>query len=108
MCAATSCPKLRREAYVGSRLNEQLDDQARRFVNDPARNRLETEGQPRVSQIFEWFREDFVTSAGAIGPFIARYVNDGSAVEELAKRGNDFGFLDYDWTLNAANGQRPG
>ena len=41
VCASTSCPKLRREAYVGARLEAQLDDQARQFVNDPSRNRID-------------------------------------------------------------------
>lgn len=41
VCASSSCPKLRAEAYVAERLEQQLDDAARQFVNDPARNRIE-------------------------------------------------------------------
>jgi hypothetical protein len=36
-----------------------------------------------VSQIFNWFRDDFVS--GAIGPFIARYVDDGDVAEKLRR-----------------------
>src|SRR5258708_14025811 len=34
-CAAVSCPPIRTEAFVGTRVSEQLDDQSRRFLNDP-------------------------------------------------------------------------
>ena len=40
VCASTSCPRLRREAYVPERLEQQLDEAARGFINDPARNRI--------------------------------------------------------------------
>jgi len=41
VCASRSCPKLRPEAYQASRLDAQLDDSARAFINDPARNRFD-------------------------------------------------------------------
>ena len=52
VCASSSCPQLRREAYVPERLDAQLDDATRAFLRDPARNRLD--GQPvALSKIFE-------------------------------------------------------
>ena len=57
-CAAKSCPPLYREAFVGQQLNTQLDDAARRFVNDGRFNRLEG-NTLYVSSIFKWFKEDF-------------------------------------------------
>jgi hypothetical protein len=56
VCASTSCPKLRREAYVAERLDQQLDEAARAFINDPARNRLDPQ-QLALSRIFQWFAE---------------------------------------------------
>src|SRR5436190_2055490 len=41
VCAARSCPPLRREAYVGDRLNEQLDDQGRTFLAQTQKNRID-------------------------------------------------------------------
>jgi hypothetical protein len=42
VCAAMGCPPLRSEAYVGSRLDAQLDDQARIFVlQSPSKNRVD-------------------------------------------------------------------
>src|SRR3954447_3490020 len=34
-CAARSCPPIRTEPYVGSEISNQLDDQARKFLNGP-------------------------------------------------------------------------
>ncbi len=36
VCASRSCPKLRSEVYHASRLDGQLDERARAFINDPA------------------------------------------------------------------------
>ena len=41
VCAAMGCPPLRNEPYTGERLFAQLDDQARRFLSNPARFRNE-------------------------------------------------------------------
>ena len=40
-CASVGCPMLREEAYVGARLEAQLEDQARRFLSDRSRNRYD-------------------------------------------------------------------
>jgi hypothetical protein len=107
VCGASSCPRLRREAYVGARLDEQLDDQARWFVNDPRRNRVDPViDQLELSSIFKWFAADFGGEDG-VRAFVARYASwpDQAA---LAKRTTvPVRYLDYDWTLNAQSGQRP-
>ena len=42
VCAAMGCPPLRSEAYTGAKLDEQLDDQARRFLlHSPSKNRVD-------------------------------------------------------------------
>jgi hypothetical protein len=46
-------PSLLAEAYDGRRLGEQLDGQARRFINDPGKNQL-TPGQVALSNVFDW------------------------------------------------------
>ena len=39
-CAAVGCPMLREEAYVAARLDQQLEEQALRFLSDRSRNRF--------------------------------------------------------------------
>ncbi|HSG81112.1 MAG TPA: DUF547 domain-containing protein, partial [Gemmatimonadota bacterium] len=63
-CAAVSCPPLRGEAYRGDRLDAQLDDQGRQFLNDPRLNRVEIErSQVHLSKMFDWYGDDFLEFA---------------------------------------------
>ncbi|KPK78384.1 MAG: hypothetical protein AMS25_15725 [Gemmatimonas sp. SM23_52] len=111
VCAALSCPPLRDEAYRGDLLAEQLDDQARRFLNDPRLNRFEvTRKQVWLSKIFDWHGEDFLPFARESGyrgdermngvlNFVSRYLLD--RVAEFLDGGDyQIRFLSYDWTLN--------
>jgi hypothetical protein len=106
-CASIGCPALRPEAYVGIRLQAQLDDQTRRFLRDTARNRLDAgSGVLRVSKIFDWYDQDFARLAGGVGPFLARYPVelqlDRSSARRLATGQLALAFSDYDWTLNGS------
>lgn len=104
VCASTSCPKLRREAYVAEHLDQQLEEAARVFINDPTRNRIDPQ-HLSLSMIFRWFAEDFVRSAASVLEFVRQYVDDGKKAILAAKK-DDIQYLEYDWTLNAQDGQR--
>jgi len=106
VCAAMGCPPLRSEAYVGSRLDEQLDDQARTFlVASPAKNRVDVANRTlHVSPIFISFRDyiqDFGGSQAAVGRFIARYLPDGPGRQLLLSGAFKVVETEYDWTLNS-------
>lgn len=104
-CASTSCPVLRNEAYIGARLDAQLDDQARRFLQDPLRNRFEAaSGAVELSRIFEWFAEDFTAGGKTLADRLSPYLSEEQRqlMAKLPVR-----FLEYDWTMNAQSGQRP-
>jgi len=65
VCAAIGCPPLRNESYVGERLDGQLDDQARRFLRDPQKLRIDpSKGALHMSPIFKWFGADFLKKYG--------------------------------------------
>lgn len=105
VCASTSCPKLRQEAYVGNRLDEQLDDQARRFLNDLTRNRIDpATGTVELSQIFTWFKDDFARNGKSLADVLAPYLTP-EQVQLLRTKTPTY--LEYDWTMNAPPGQRP-
>ena len=57
-CASISCPQLLNEAYTANKLNMQLEEQARSFINDVSKNRLTAE-KVWLSKIFLWFKGDF-------------------------------------------------
>ena len=95
VCAAMSCPRLRDEAYTGPRLNEQLDDQGRDFVNNPSKNKLTPADQPQLSSIFNFYPGDFTKNGStSIQDFVNRYAKD--KVKPNAK----LAYLPYNWDLN--------
>lgn len=109
VCAAIGCPPLRSEAYVATRLDAQLDDQARRFLSQRDKNRVDVTGRiVHGSPIFTWYREDFGGTLAGVGTFWARYVDD-PATQRLLRSG-DFRWVDteYDWSLNLRRPARPG
>ena len=115
-CASAGCPMLREEAFVASRLDAQLEEQARRFLGDRSRNRFDAQsGKLEVSSIFKWFKEDWTSgykgigSAGAVDSleqYFARYADllaDRPGERSLVAGGRaPVDFLDYDWSLNDA------
>ena len=109
-CASVSCPPLREEPYVASRLDAQLDDGARRYLASPL-GVLVDDRTLRVSSLFDWYGDDFVDAfaAGiaedrpkkerAILGVIAAY---GTPEAQRLARAPDarVRFLRYDWSLN--------
>lgn len=106
-CAAKSCPPIRTEPYVGARLNEQLDDQARRFLTGPHGVRLEKNGgelDVHVTKILDWFKDDFENWGGGRVAFIRKFLPaDQQKQIDAAKGKTDLEFDDYDWALNDAS-----
>jgi hypothetical protein len=96
VCASISCPPLRNEAFVSSRLNEQLEDQGRIFINDPSRNMINAE-RVKISKIFSWFKGDF-TKEGSLIEFLNQFSK--TSINRKAK----VSYLDYDWGLNEQKG----
>jgi hypothetical protein len=93
-CAAKSCPPIRTEAYVGARVDAQLDDQARRFLSGPFGARFTRDGDKlimKVTKILEWFGEDFTDGKVA---FVKTYVSVPPSKEVTIE------YDDYDWALN--------
>ncbi len=103
VCAAVSCPPLRQEAYVGSRLDAQLDSQARRFLHDPSKNQIPAApGEARLSKILDWYGGDFGDGDAALQAALAPYF-EGDRRAALERGAYRLSFLPYDWSLN---GQR--
>lgn len=96
-CASQSCPPLISEAYVGSRLDDQLQANTINFINNKEFNRLDG-STLYVSKIFKWFSEDFNDDIVA---FFRQYAQ-GDLQSRLLELGDDITvkYLDYDWSLN--------
>jgi len=101
VCASRSCPKLQARVFSPERLDAQLDDAARAFINDPSRNRLDrTRKVTELSMIFKWFEPDFQAAAGSLLAYVQRYVADAELAGDLANSRYTVAFLEYDWRLN--------
>jgi uncharacterized protein DUF547 len=105
-CAAASCPPIRTEPYVGARLDEQLDDQTRKFLTGPHGVRIEKDGDRVVvhtTKIMDWFGEDFDKWAGGRVAFLKKHLPADKA-QALAAAGTNvkLDYDDYDWKLNDA------
>jgi hypothetical protein len=99
VCASRSCPKLQSWAYSPERLDEQLEQSARDYINDPTRNRFDRERRvARLSMIFKWFEQDFADRAGSLLHYVKPFVADSAVAAELESYRVEF--LEYDWRLN--------
>jgi hypothetical protein len=107
-CASIGCPALRPEAFTGSKLSEQLEDQTKRFLKDRTRNRFDKKSQTLyLSSIFDWYEQDFqkgYLGAANLDAFLARYAGSlglSNAEKQALLNGEiDIDFTDYDWRLN--------
>lgn len=88
-CAAQSCPPLHNHAYTAGKLDQQLDQQTRRFINNPKYNKLSPD-RVALSKIFEWYAQDF----GNLTSFLNKYAE--ADIKEDAK----VTYLEYSWKLN--------
>jgi hypothetical protein len=102
-CAAKSCPPIRTEAFTGEKLDAQLDEQARMFLNGPHGARFKRDGDTLVittTKIMDWFSDDFEKWGGGKAAFVRRYVAaDKQRLFDGAKE-IEFEYDDYDWDLN--------
>ena len=92
VCASYSCPKLLNAAYSAIRLKDQLNNQAKTFVNDTNRNLIEA-NSIKISKLFNWFKSDFTSSGDLI-----KYLNKYSDTSINSNANIDY--LDYNWSLN--------
>ncbi len=101
VCASASCPPLRGEVFDAARLDEQLDEQARLFINDPAKNSFDkVAGIARISRIFKWYRSEFEAAAGSLQAYLAEFVDDPDTADMLRRGEFKVRFQKYDWSLN--------
>ena len=91
-CASISCPPLRNEAYTAAKLEQQLEEQAKQYINNPSHNKIQP-NQIEVSKIFSWFSGDF-TKNGNLIDYLNKYSK--TQISPNAK----VSYMDYNWDLN--------
>ena len=100
VCASTSCPNLRNEAYTGEKVLVQLEQEARSFLADPTKNVLDG-NSVQISKIFDWFKGDFTEPFGSVANFLIAYGPAGAIeCEDMDCSSLNISYQDYDWSLN--------
>ncbi len=103
-CASMSCPPLRNEPYDFRYIDEQLDDDAKQWINTPQYNKM-SESTLYLSKIFDWFEDDFGGEEGVLR-FVRRFADENLLHRLNAHKNNvRLRYLDYDWSLNSASVQ---
>lgn len=88
-CAAKSCPPILNGAFFGKTLDTQLDEVAKKFINNKKYQTI-TSSNITLSKIFDWYGVDF----GDIVTFINKYSN------VKVNKSATIAYKDYDWALN--------
>ncbi|MBD2093987.1 DUF547 domain-containing protein [Trichocoleus sp. FACHB-591] len=97
VCASIGCPLLRNEAYWPDRVEQQLEADVSRFINNEDKVYYDSKTQTLYcSQIFKWYRQDFLQVAPSIPDYIRRYLK----VDRPLDAETPIQYLDYDWQLN--------
>jgi hypothetical protein len=100
VCASIGCPPLRAEAFVASKIDRQLTEQAKTFLADKSKNSFDGAAKKAaISNIFNWFSGDFEAEAGSVQKFLAKYA-DPAFKSDLEAEKFSISYTDYDWNLN--------
>ncbi len=95
VCGAIGCPPIINVAYLPETLDAQLNKQTKIALNNPNFIKVNS-GSKKValSQIFEWYKNDFISKGKNEIDFINQYRED--KIDATFKTS----YYPYDWTLN--------
>lgn len=94
VCGAIGCPPIINNAYLPITLDEQLNRQTKIAMNNPAFIQHNVDGSVKISEIFNWYKEDFVSS-GSIIKYINAYRTTQISIDQKPK------YYPYNWNINA-------
>lgn len=103
VCASIGCPNLQSFAFSGDRVNNQLDQVARQFFGYHKHFFIEEDGPDvtiYISQIFNWFGNDFGKDKNERIAFILSYLEAPVAKKIKKAFSVEMKYLSYDWNLN--------
>ena len=113
-------PKFKERGLRPDIVYEQLESQPWILVNDPVKGvNIDIENKRvRLSKIFKWFGEDFITRYGntksfndrkpkerAVLTVVIHYLQDEDEKEFVTANDFKISYLSYDWSLNEINGK---
>jgi hypothetical protein len=103
-CASISCPRLIREPYLPETLDSQLDSAMKEFVSNSSNVFVNLSNKTVfVSEIFDWFEEDFTDyekSQGNPDPNLLDYINRYRSSTDRIDREFSVRYIEYDKGIN--------
>lgn len=100
VCASIGCPRLLNQAYVTSKIEAQLELNAKDFFSRKQNFRYDKPSKRfYVSSILSWFGEDFGSDQASQLRRISAWL-PANAVAAAKRNAVTVSFLDYDWDLN--------
>ena len=99
-CGSMSSPRLWNRAYTSKNIESALEARTKEFINDPQRNQISL-STVRISQLFEWYEDDFTANNIDIIDFINQYST--VKIDKTVRKK----YITYDWSLNKTNKTTP-
>jgi len=93
VCGAIDCPPIDSKAYKPDSLESHLEERTKSALNNEGFV-FESEGTVFLSQIFEWYAEDFGKNSKEVLGYINNYRTNPFTSSKVE-------YYDYDWMLNA-------
>ncbi len=101
VCASKGCPRLLNEAYTASRVDKQLELNARDFFSRSQNFQYDPRsGRAALSSILKWFGTDFGQDQAAQLRRISPWLPTATARQAASAGRLRVTYLDYDWSLN--------
>lgn len=99
-CASYSCPNLSRFAFTADNLEQQLEQGAINYINDP--RGVTIVGEDLIlSKIYKWYAEDFGNDETKLIKHLQNYAMPSlrQQLDQFLKQPGDIDY-EYDWRLN--------
>ena len=95
VCGAIGCPPIINQAYTPEKLEQQLEQQTKKALNNPNFIKVRSE-KLLISEIFKWYTEDFTTDGKSVVDYINSYRDN-----PISK--SKYDYYAYDWSINDKN-----
>lgn len=93
-CASMSCPDLRAEPYEASKIEQQLEEQTKKFLAQQGKGyEIVGDAEIKLSPLFDWFEADF-KSVGGESYYVNKYLPKSDKPWKIV------GYLEYNWDVN--------
>lgn len=109
-CASLGCPALPQVPFLAETLEDQLDHETRKFINDPEKVRYDVAANTLyLSKIFDWYERDFTDwlkkrnpeGQQALVDYVLLYFE--AEIADVLRQNRStvkINYLPYDWGLN--------